>query len=78
MGKLASLKDLEKELWLRQRFKDNIVWVTKEGKEVPINSMSDSNLINTINMLRRKEEEQKEIDFIYFDYIEENNIWDLG
>ena len=49
----ATLEDLEKELWLRNRNAGSIVWVTKEGKEVPIKDMTDEHLENTIKMIHR-------------------------
>jgi hypothetical protein len=30
------------------------IWVTKDGREVPIKEMEDEHLLNTIRMLRRK------------------------
>ena len=50
----ASLKDLELELWLRLRSKNKIIWTTKDSTKVPINTISNTHLINTINMIRRK------------------------
>lgn len=29
------------------------VWTTKEGREIPIRTMEDSHLLNTIRMLKR-------------------------
>lgn len=49
----ATLEDLERELWLRNRNAGSIIWTTKDGKEIPINEMSDEHLKNTINMIIR-------------------------
>lgn len=60
----ATLKDLYQEAWLRQRERGLILWTTKEGKDIPINEMSDAHLVNTINMLLRNEakaEEEREL-----------------
>ena len=61
----ASIHDLAKELWLRQRNTGQIVWKTKDGKEIPINEMSDSHLINAI----RKYGEYLEMIDKYYDCI---------
>lgn len=53
----ADLHDLYLELWLREREANNIKWTQKDGKEIPINQMSQKHLINTINMLTDKEDE---------------------
>ena len=52
----ATLDDLLRELWLRRRNNSEIIWITKDKKEIPINEMTDSHLINTINMLARYRE----------------------
>lgn len=57
MEKNATLTDLRMELWLRLRNSGHIVWTTKSGKQVSINEMSNSHLLNTINMLERAYEE---------------------
>lgn len=52
--KIASLEDLKRELKER-----NKVWVTREGKVIPLKEMSTKHLINTINMLERQEYERR-------------------
>ncbi len=59
----ATLEDLNKEYWLRQRNAGNILWTTKEGKNIPINEMTDEHLTNTIKMLRR-EKDSKYLSFL--------------
>lgn len=54
----ASLFDLQLERWLRARNNGDIVWTTKEGNQVPIKNMTDTHLVNTINMLERKSIEE--------------------
>lgn len=49
----ADLFDLKLEAWFRARESGKLVWVTKEGKQVPIKEMTDTHLANTINMLER-------------------------
>lgn len=70
----ADLKDLLKEAWLRQRERGLIVWTTREGKEIPINEMSDTHLVNTINMLIRNQERSAE----ELDHMEDfDPVWDV-
>ena len=57
----ATLKDLHLELWLRMREAKEIIWTTKDGKQIPIQEMSDEHLVNAINMLERHKEEEAEI-----------------
>lgn len=67
----ATLEDLERELWLRDRNAGTIIWTTKDGKEIPINEMSDEHLLNTINMIKRVKNYQ-ERDQEYYDWFWEN------
>lgn len=57
--KKAELEDLYRELWLRKRNRGEIVWITKNGKTIPINEMTDSHLENTINILERVYEQEE-------------------
>lgn len=57
----ATLDDLELELWLRQREKKEIVWVTKQGMQIPINDMTDDHIINAINCIIRQDEKLEHI-----------------
>lgn len=57
----ATLDDLKLELWLRQREKKEIVWVTKQGIQIPINDMTDDHIINAINCIIRQDEKLEHI-----------------
>lgn len=42
----ADIEDLEKELWLRQR--EDMIWETKDGKQIPLKEMTTEHIINAI------------------------------
>ena len=52
---IATLQDLERELWVRTQ-RRSLVWKTKKGVIIPLREMSDRHLENTINLLRRNME----------------------
>ena len=68
----ADIHDLIKELWLRKRNNGEIVWKTKEGKQIPIKDMTTSHIINAINYFSQKEEEKELLEEIAADYEAEN------
>lgn len=59
MARKATMRDLMLELWSRQRNSGSIYWVTKEGKIIPIKDMDDRHLMNTLEMLIRKADEEE-------------------
>lgn len=62
MSRIATLNDLKKELWLRERESDNIIWTTKNGDKISIRRMSNSHLINAVAVLEKQD--QKYNDFL--------------
>ena len=52
----ATADDLQKEYWLRQR--KYIVWRTKDGKDIPIDKLTDEHLENILRILNRSPFEQ--------------------
>lgn len=57
---LATLEDLERELWLRVRESGKLVWTTKEGNVIPIKEMSNVHLWNAIKMLYRNQKAEED------------------
>ena len=51
---IATLEDLEKELWLRKR--EKMMWTTKDGKLIPLKEMSTRHILNAINYLETLDE----------------------
>lgn len=52
----ATIDDLKKELWLKERDNGDIVWVNKDGDKIAIKEMSEEYLKNVIRYLERAEE----------------------
>lgn len=71
MNTIAELNDLYAERQRRALVnqKSGIIWITKEGKVVAIEDMTDEHLNNTIKMLERNKartEEQRRAEFQEF------------
>ena len=64
----ATVDDLRKELWLRNR--EKLVWETKNGQLIPLKLMSEEHLENAINYFDRMEEMREIV-------IENQNILDI-
>ena len=56
----AGLSDLMMELWLRNRNKGLIAWTTKDGKVIPIKDLDDKHLVNIINKVLHRADEESE------------------
>lgn len=52
----SDIRDLYIEKWLRNRNKGHLVWITKDGKEIPIKDMTDEHIENAIVSFERHEE----------------------
>ena len=48
--------DLERELWLRKRERDELVWTTKSGEQIPLRNMTDEHIKNALKCMERSEE----------------------
>lgn len=55
----ADYSDLEKEYWYRIRNSGELVWKTKDGKNIPIKDLSIEHLVNILNFLNRIDDEEE-------------------
>jgi len=44
----ADIEDIERELWLRRRNADELIWTTKDGQSIPIREMTTQHLENCL------------------------------
>ncbi len=73
MSRAATLNDLLKEKWLREREQDEIKWTTKKGAEIPIKDLTDEHLANIIKHLVEREE-YMDIACDYAAYIDSSDL----
>lgn len=53
---IADVDDIQLEIWLRKRNKGEIVWITKDKKQIPIKDLSDDYLQNIYNIMLKEED----------------------
>lgn len=73
MSRRATLEDLLKEKWLRERGQDKIRWTTKDGAEIPLKDLSDGHLENIIKHVI-EHQERAEIACEYAAHIESGDL----
>lgn len=64
----AELNDLMLEWWLRNRNSGELKWQKKDGELIAIKDMTDEHLLNTINMLIRREADEQEYEELKGEY----------
>lgn len=69
---IADIDDIQLEMWLRRRNKGEIVWITKDKKQIPIKDLSDDHLQNIYNMMLKKEDFDHE-EYRYLQYCEDHD-----
>lgn len=47
--------DLEMELWLRERMRDELVWTTRSGERISLRDMSDEHIKNALRYMENME-----------------------
>lgn len=55
----ADYSDLEREYWYRMRNSGELVWRTKDGKNIPVKDLSDEHLVNILKFLIRQSDEEE-------------------
>lgn len=63
-SEIASIEDIQMELWLRKRNNGDLQWTTKDGTRIPIKDLSDRHLENILKMANR---DSISDDVYYFD-----------
>jgi len=56
MKPTLTLNDLLLEQWLRKRQSGELVWTTRDGKEIPLKDMTDKHIENAIKCVSRNGE----------------------
>ena len=55
-GFTLSEHDLERELWLRKRERGELVWTTKDGKNIPLKDMTTEHSENCLTCMSKARE----------------------
>ena len=65
----ASIDDLKRERWLRARNSGALVWVTRQGQEIPIKDMTDEHIEAALACYEKKayEDEMRDAAAYSFD-----------
>ena len=57
----ATIEDIEREFWLRQRNNGELVWKTKKGERIPVKDLTDSHLNNIMKYAEKQQDYENKI-----------------